>query len=313
MEKGMVRCDVNVSVRPKGATELGAKIEIKNMNSFSGVRKALAYEIPRQVEVLTRGGRLAQSTRRWDEAAGLTEEMRSKEHAHDNRYFPEPDLMPFVPDDRWLAEVKSRAVELPLARKQRFMRAYELPPADAETFKNDVPLGAYFEGIAQRSKHPKAVANWVINNLRAKLSETQTTLAGLRFKPECILELIDLTESGRISSKIAQEVFAEMFTTGEAPSAMVERKGLAQVSDLGAIEKLCDEVIAAQPGPAADADQPAHNSRAPASRRTDHATIPAESDPPQRPVVLSAAQARSQSAVVSRRCHNDPLGGRPCL
>jgi len=252
MEKGMVRCDVNVSVRPKGATGLGAKIEIKNMNSFSGVRKALAYEIPRQIEVLSRGGTLAQSTRRWDEAAGLTEEMRSKEHAHDYRYFPEPDLMPFVPDDRWLAEVKSRAVELPLARKQRFMRAYELPPADAETFKNDVPLGAYFEGIAQRSKHPKAVANWVINNLRAKLSETQTTLAGLRFKPECILELIDLTESGRISSKIAQEVFAEMFTTGEAPSAMVERKGLAQVSDLGAIEKLCDEVIAAQPGPAAD-------------------------------------------------------------
>ena len=128
MEKGMVRCDVNVSVRPKGQTELGAKIEIKNMNSFSGVRKALEYEIPRQIEVVTKGGKLIQSTRRWDDTAGITEEMRTKEHAHDYRYFPEPDLMPFEPTDVWLAEVRQRVVELPLARKQRFMR--RLPVAD---------------------------------------------------------------------------------------------------------------------------------------------------------------------------------------
>ena len=134
MEKGMVRCDVNVSVRPKGQTELGAKIEIKNMNSFSGVRKALEYEIPRQIEVLKQGGKLIQSTRRWDDAAGITEEMRTKEHAHDYRYFPEPDLMPFQPTEAWLAEVKSRVVELPLARKQRFMRDYQLPASDAQTF-----------------------------------------------------------------------------------------------------------------------------------------------------------------------------------
>ncbi len=129
MEKGMVRCDVNVSVRPKGTKELGAKIEIKNMNSFSGVRRALEYEIPRQIEVLTKGGKLIQSTRRWDDVAGVTEEMRTKEHAHDYRYFPEPDLMPFAPAEKWLAEVKSRVVELPLARKQRFMRDYGLPAA----------------------------------------------------------------------------------------------------------------------------------------------------------------------------------------
>ena len=170
MEKGMVRCDVNVSVRPRGQTELGAKIEIKNMNSFSGVRKALEYEIPRQIDVLKKGGKLIQSTRRWDDVAGITEEMRTKEHAHDYRYFPEPDLMPFEPTEPWLGEVRQRVVELPLARKQRFMRDYQLPAADAQTFVWDVPLGNYFEGIAKQAKNPKAAANWVINNLRAKMT-----------------------------------------------------------------------------------------------------------------------------------------------
>ncbi|HVM51046.1 MAG TPA: Asp-tRNA(Asn)/Glu-tRNA(Gln) amidotransferase subunit GatB [Candidatus Acidoferrum sp.] len=252
MEKGMVRCDVNVSVRPRGQQELGAKIEIKNMNSFSGVRKALEYEIPRQIEVLERGGKLIQSTRRWDDPAGITEEMRTKEHAHDYRYFPEPDLMPFQPSDAWLAEVKSRVVELPLARKQRFMRDYQLPASDAQTFVWDVPLGDYFEGIARQARNPKAAANWVINNLRAKLAETQTTLADLKFKPAGILELAELVDSGKISSRIAQEVFLEMFATGASPGGIVQKKGLAQVSDTGAIEKFCDEAIAANPGPAAD-------------------------------------------------------------
>src|SRR5664280_1364168 len=164
MEKGMVRCDVNVSVRPRGQQELGAKIEIKNMNSFSGVRRALEYEVPRQIEVVTKGGKLIQSARRWDDVVGITEEMRTKEHAHDYRYFPEPDLMPFQPSDAWLAEVKSRVVELPLTRKQRFMRDYQLPASDAQTFVWDVPLCDYFEKIATGAKSPKAVANWVINN-----------------------------------------------------------------------------------------------------------------------------------------------------
>jgi aspartyl-tRNA(Asn)/glutamyl-tRNA(Gln) amidotransferase subunit B len=252
MEKGMVRCDVNVSVRPRGQQELGAKIEIKNMNSFSGARRALEYEIPRQIAVLTKGGKLIQSTRRWDDATGITEEMRTKEHAHDYRYFPEPDLMPFQPTEAWLAEVKSRVVELPLARKQRFMRDYQLPVSDAQTFVWDVPLGNYFEGLARQAKSPKALANWVINNLRAKLTESQASLADLKFKPAAILELIELVDSGKISTKMAQEVFVEMFATGEPPAKIVEKKGLAQVSDTGAIEKFCDEAIAANPGPAAD-------------------------------------------------------------
>ena len=252
MEKGMVRCDVNVSLRPKGQSELGAKIEIKNMNSFSGVRKALEYEIPRQTEVLRKGGKLIQSTRRWDDTAGVTEEMRTKEHAHDYRYFPEPDLMPFQPTEAWLAEVQKRVVELPLARKQRFMRDYQLPASDAQTFVWDMPLGNYFESIAKKAKNPKAAANWVINNLRAKIAESQVALADLKFKPAAILELIDLVDNGKISSRIAQDVFVDMFNRGEAPAKIVERRGLAQVSDTGAIEKFCEEAISANPGPTAD-------------------------------------------------------------
>jgi aspartyl-tRNA(Asn)/glutamyl-tRNA(Gln) amidotransferase subunit B len=276
MEKGMVRCDVNVSVRPVGTKDLGAKIEIKNMNSFSGVRKALEYEIPRQIEVVKKGGKLIQSTRRWDDVAGITEEMRTKEHAHDYRYFPDPDLMPLQPSEEWLAAVRARVVELPLARKQRFMRDYQLPAGDAETFKNDVPLGDYFERLAKQSKNPKAVANWVINNLRAKLAESSSrresaltgapstdpsgltsaatglSLADLKFTPESILELVALVEARTISSSAAQQVFAEMFETGKAPSVIVQDRGLAQVSDTDAIEKLCDDAIAANPGPAAD-------------------------------------------------------------
>jgi len=252
MEKGMVRCDVNVSIRPRHQKELGAKIEIKNMNTFSGVRKALEYEIPRQIEVLKSGGTLIQSTRRWDDATGTTEEMRTKEHAHDYRYFPEPDLMPFQPTEAWLEEVSRRVVELPLARKQRFMRDYHLPAPDAQTFVWDVPLGNYFEGIAKHAKNPKSAANWVINNLRGKMTESHTTLEELKFKPSAIPELIDLVDGGKISTRIAQEVFAEMFASGKAPSEIVAEKGLAQVSDTGAIEKFCDEAIAANPGSVTD-------------------------------------------------------------
>jgi aspartyl-tRNA(Asn)/glutamyl-tRNA(Gln) amidotransferase subunit B len=271
MEKGMVRCDVNISVRPVGSKELGAKIEIKNMNSFSGVRRAAEYEIARQIETVKRGEKLIQSTRRWDDVTGITEQMRTKEDAHDYRYFPDPDLMPLAPTDAWLAEVKSRVTELPLTRKQRLMRDYGLPAGDAEVFRSNPELGNYFENLAKQAKNPKAVANWVINNLQAKLSEANTkeaadqaamgveaadvkllTLADLKFKPEALLELVSLVEAKTISSSAAQQVFAEMFETGKAPAVIVQEKGLAQVSDTAAIEKFCDEAIAANPNPVAD-------------------------------------------------------------
>ncbi|MDR3457849.1 MAG: Asp-tRNA(Asn)/Glu-tRNA(Gln) amidotransferase subunit GatB [Verrucomicrobiae bacterium] len=271
MEKGMVRCDVNISVRPVGSKGLGAKIEIKNMNSFSGVRRAAEYEINRQIETVKRGEKLIQSTRRWDDAAGITEQMRTKEDAHDYRYFPEPDMMPLAPTDAWLAEVKAKAIELPIARKQRLMRDYQLPAGDAEVFRSNVALGNYFEQLAKQSKNPKAVANWIINNLLAKLAELNereqseqgalglepadmklSTLADLKFKPEALLELVSLVEAKTISNSAAQQVFAEMFESGKAPAAIVQEKGLAQVSDTGAIEKFCDEAIAANPNPVAD-------------------------------------------------------------
>ncbi|HEX3719847.1 MAG TPA: Asp-tRNA(Asn)/Glu-tRNA(Gln) amidotransferase subunit GatB [Verrucomicrobiae bacterium] len=252
MEKGEVRCDVNVSVRPVGASELGKKIEIKNMNTFSGVRRALEHEISRQIETLQKGGRLFQETRRWDDVGGITEPMRSKEMAQDYRYFPEPDLMPFQPTPQWLEEIGKRVVELPLAKKKRLIKEYQLPASDAQTFVWDRPLGAYFESIAPKAKNPKGAANWLINNLRAKLTETGLTLTDLKFKPEHILELVELVESRKISSSAAQQVFGEMFGNGETPGVIVEKKGLAQVSDAGAIEGFCDQVIATNPGPVAD-------------------------------------------------------------
>ncbi|HEU5125162.1 MAG TPA: Asp-tRNA(Asn)/Glu-tRNA(Gln) amidotransferase subunit GatB [Verrucomicrobiae bacterium] len=271
MEKGMVRCDVNVSVRPKGSKELGAKIEIKNMNSFSGVRRALDYEIPRQIEAVQRGEKLIQSTRRWDDVTGITEQMRTKEDAHDYRYFPDPDLMPLEPSEKWLEEVSKRVIELPLTRKQRLMKDFGLPAGDAEVFKSNAALGNYFESIAKGAKNPKAIANWLINNLQAKLAEANqkeiaeqsaigletsemqlTTLNDLKFKPEALLELVGLVDNKTISSSAAQQVFAEMFETGKSPALIVQEKGLAQVSDTGAIEKFCDEAIAANPKFVAD-------------------------------------------------------------
>ena len=252
MEKGMVRCDVNVSVRPVGESKLGAKIEIKNMNTFSCIRRALDYEIARQIDALRKGQPLNQETRRWNDDAGVTEPMRSKEHAHDYRYLPDPDLMPFEPSENWLSRIRAQMIELPLARKQRLMRDYQLPATDAQTFVSDPALGAYFEGIAKTANQPKAIANWVINNLRAKMSEAKIGLANLKFAPRQIADLAQLVESGKISSKIAQEVFAEMFASGEAPNAIVEKKGLGQVSDEGALEAFCVQVIADHPKSAED-------------------------------------------------------------
>ena len=196
MEKGQVRCDVNVSVRPHGQKALGEKIEIKNMNSFSGVRRALEYEVPRQISVLSDGGSLRQETRRWDDEAGITDSMRTKEEAHDYRYFPCPDLMPHTPSEEWHAEVRACMVELPLVRKRRFMADYGLPASDAGVFVNDMALGDYFEGAISGVKSPKAVANWVINNLQAKLAESECGLTDLKFNPGAIGELVGLVEGG---------------------------------------------------------------------------------------------------------------------
>ena len=252
MEKGMVRCDVNVSVRPVGQKELGRKIEIKNMNSFSGVRNALEYEIKRQIEAVQKGEKLVQETRRWDDVGCVTETMRTKEMAHDYRYFPDPDLMPFVASDEWLGNVKKAMPELPMVKKNRFVQQYQIPPYDAGVLSADLSLSLYFEKAAAGTKNGKAVANWIINDLLRDLTEAKKIIDECPIKPEHIGELIALQDSGKISSKIAKDVFVEMFKTSKAPGAIVEEKGLLQVSDTGAIEVMVDEAIKANPQVAAD-------------------------------------------------------------
>lgn len=249
MEKGMVRCDVNISVRPVGETKLGEKIEIKNMNSFSGVRRAILHEIPRQIEVLRSGGKLMQETRRWDDIAGMTESMRTKEDAHDYRYFPCPDLMPFVVSDDWLDNIRKNVVELPLARKRRLIESYEISPGDADVFTTDLQLGNYFQDAAAAAPNakPKNIANWIVNTLRGKMTEANASVDDLKFSVSQFVDFINLVDSGKISRNAGLDVFEEMFTSGYAPADIVEKKGLAQVSDSGALEAFCDEAIAANP------------------------------------------------------------------
>jgi aspartyl-tRNA(Asn)/glutamyl-tRNA(Gln) amidotransferase subunit B len=246
MEKGQMRCDCNVSVRPEGQEELGTKIEIKNMNTISGVRRALAYEIARQIEVLTNGGHLQQETRRWDDDSGQTFLMRTKESAHDYRYFPDPDLLP-VDTSVFMDEVRSRRPELPTEKRERFVRDFGVTPYDASVLANDLALAAYFEEAAKAAKRPKNVANWILNDLQSALGAAGHTIHECPIPPQALDELVNLIDVGVISGKQGKEVFAEMFVTGKAASIVVEEKGLKQESDLGALEALCQQAIDANP------------------------------------------------------------------
>jgi aspartyl-tRNA(Asn)/glutamyl-tRNA(Gln) amidotransferase subunit B len=251
MEKGQLRCDCNVSVRPENQTELGAKIELKNLNSISGVRRALAYEIRRQTSILERGERMGQETRGWDDTAGETFLMRTKEFAHDYRYFPDPDLVP-VKTDVLVAEVRERVPELPKAKRARFVEEYRVSPYDAAVLANDLELARYFEAAATGAKKPKNVANWILNDLQNALGAAGKGINECPIPPEALDEFVNLIGSGKISGKQGKEVFAEMFATGKTATAIVTQKGIEQLSDISAIEKMCDEVIAANPKPVAD-------------------------------------------------------------
>ncbi len=251
MEKGQLRCDCNVSVRPAGQEELGVKIEIKNMNSISGVRRALAYEIERQTAAVAAGERLQQETRRWDDAAGQTFLMRVKESDHDYRYFPDPDLLP-VRTESLVEAARARMPELPAVKKARFVAEYGVSDYDAGVLADDLPLAAFFEKAAAGSAKPKAVANWVLNELPASLAGASLAIADSPVAPEALGELVRLVENGNISGKQAKEVFAEMFASGRRAPEIVEERGLAQVSDAGEIEALCAQVIEANPKVVAD-------------------------------------------------------------
>ena len=251
MEKGQLRCDCNVSVRPESQKELGAKIELKNLNSISGVRRALAFEVKRQGAALARGEVLSQETRGWDDDRGETFLMRTKEGAHDYRYFPDPDLVP-VKTAELVDSVRSRVPELPKAKRARFVRDYQVSEYDAGVLASDLALARYFELATKNSKKPKTVANWVLNDLRNALSIAGKTMTECPVLPGALDELIELMDAGKISSSQAREVFGEMFVSGKGASEIVQEKGIEQLSDTAALEALCVEVMAAHPKPAAD-------------------------------------------------------------
>jgi aspartyl-tRNA(Asn)/glutamyl-tRNA(Gln) amidotransferase subunit B len=251
MEKGQLRCDCNVSMRPETQAELGAKIEIKNLNSISGVRRALAYEIQRQTKVLERSESLEQETRGWDDIAGETFLMRTKESAHDYRYFPDPDLVP-IKTDELLAETRTRLPELPKAKRARLVDLYQVSRYDAGVLTDDLALARYFEMAARGAKKPKNVANWILNDLQNALSSSGKSISECPIPPPALDELVNLIESGKISGKQGKDIFAEMFATGKGAGAIVKEKGIEQLTDESAIAAFCDEVIKTNSKPAAD-------------------------------------------------------------
>ena len=251
MEKGQMRCDVNVSVRPAGQKEYGTKIELKNLNTISGVRRALAFEIERQTELVKKGVKLDQETRRWDDDRGETTLMRIKESAHDYRYFPDPDLLP-VRTAKLVEAAKVGMPELPQAKRERFVADYGVSDYDVSVLADDKALADFFEDAAKGSPKPKSVANWIINDLLSALGAASLQIGDCTVAPAHIGELTALIEGGTISGRQAKEVFAEMIASGKAPTVIVEEKGLKQVSDTGALEAFCDEVIAANPASVAD-------------------------------------------------------------
>jgi aspartyl-tRNA(Asn)/glutamyl-tRNA(Gln) amidotransferase subunit B len=243
MEKGHLRCDANVSVRLKGAEQFGVKAEVKNLNSFRFLKLALDYEIARQVGILEGGGAVAQETRLFNSETGETASMRSKEHAHDYRYFPEPDLAPLRVADEWLDEIRSRMPEMPVRKRARFIESYGLSEYDAGVLTASRAIAEYYERAAVMAGDPKAAANWVMGDLMGALNAAGKEIGDSPVAPERLGELVALIRKGEISGKIAKEVFGKMFAGGEAPAAIVEREGLRQISDAGALERIVDQVL----------------------------------------------------------------------
>ena len=249
MEEGSFRCDANVSLRPDGDDALGVKVEIKNLNSFKAVEKALEYEIRRQGQALSEGATVVQETRLWDPDAEVTRSMRSKEHAHDYRYFPDPDLLPLEIDEEWVSEIRASLPELAQERRDRFVEEYALPDYDADILTQRRDVADYFEAAVRAHANPKAIANWLMGDLFRVLKERKLD-AALRIEhwPVAAADLarmVQLVDEGTISGKLAKTVFTEMLETGKEPDAIVKEKGLEQVSDTGALDAAVDDVLAA--------------------------------------------------------------------
>jgi aspartyl-tRNA(Asn)/glutamyl-tRNA(Gln) amidotransferase subunit B len=252
MEEGSLRCDANISLRPRGQAEFGTKAEIKNLNSFKAVQKGLEYEAARQADELDEGGRIIQETRSWDEARGVTVSLRSKEQAHDYRYFPEPDLVPIVVDPAWVEEVRASLPELPDARQRRLMATYDLSAYDAGIITASRAMAEYFDAAVAAGADAKTVANWLMGDVSKHLNAAGHEIEDCPVKPGQLAGLIGLVAKGTISLKIAKTVFEEMWASGKDAEAIVKEKGLVQISDEGAIVAVVEAVIAANPQSVAD-------------------------------------------------------------
>ena len=247
MEEGSLRCDANVSVRPVGQKELGTKAEIKNINSFKGVEKAIEYEALRQAEILEDGGKIIQETRTWDEKEGVTKSMRTKEEANDYRYFPEPDLAPFTVSEEYIEDIRKTLPELPDERRERYIANFGLSSTDAQYMTNDKDTSDYFEKVVAAGADPKASVNWIMGEFASQLSNAGIEIAKAPVTPENLAKLLALIAKGTISGKIAKKVFAEMWKDGADPEEIVKAQGLVQISDTGALKELVVKVIANNP------------------------------------------------------------------
>lgn len=247
LEQGSLRCDANVSVRPVGSEEFGVKTEIKNINSFRFVEKALEYEIKRQIKLLERGEKIIQETRLWDSVTGTTQSMRSKEEAHDYRYFPEPDLVPVTVSEDWIEKIRIEMPELPDLKIERFTREYGLPLYDAEILTEEKALAEWFEEAVKLGGKPKEIANWIMVELLRMLNEDGKDISETSFKPIQLVELINLVERGTINRNTAKDVFEEMYKTGKSAESIVKEKGLIQISDENVIIEAIREVISKNP------------------------------------------------------------------
>lgn len=247
MEEGSLRCDANVSVRPVGQKELGTKTEIKNINSFKGVERAIEYEAMRQAELLEDGGKVVQETRTWDEKEGVTKSMRTKEEANDYRYFPEPDLVPFTVSDEYIENIRKSLPELPDARKERYMKEFGLSSEDAVFMTNDKDTADYFEAAVAADADPKAAVNWLMGEFASQLSTEGIEIAKAPVSAENLAGLLKLISKGTISGKIAKKVFATMWKEGGKAEDIVKAQGLVQISDTAELQKLVDEVVGNNP------------------------------------------------------------------
>jgi aspartyl-tRNA(Asn)/glutamyl-tRNA(Gln) amidotransferase subunit B len=248
MEKGQLRCDANISIRPVGETKLGVKVELKNLNSISFVRDGIAHEIERQLAVVERSGTLVQETRDYDGQAGTSQSLRSKEMAHDYRYFPDPDLMPVKVDEAWKQKLRAECPELPFDKQRRFLAGYALPYTITSVVVWDRSLSDFFEEAAKLSSKPQAVANWIVNDLLRELGAAHLALADAKVRPAHVAALVQLVEAGTVLANAAKEIFVEMFATGDQPGTIADRRGLkAAPPDAGELEQWCRDSIAANP------------------------------------------------------------------